>query len=180
MKGFNFLSDEQHQEEFNGRIYAWWFFAACWLHLHRVIGTAGFACLLGRGWDASFPKLVCQHLPKRLLSLIPNKSLTHKCCEDTWDIFSESQNVCMLWSWYTRQMPEGWYINFQPQTPDSQVSTMKRNKNKSKAKLNHTLRSKSTWKKLCQRRLPSHQDEKLLFYFKNWASWQGCKAVLVI
>lgn len=84
MKGFNFLSDEQYQETSGmGEFMSGDFFAACSLHLHRLIGTAGFACLLGGGRGMSFPKLLCQHLLQRPLSLIPGKSLIHKCCEDT-------------------------------------------------------------------------------------------------
>lgn len=146
-----------------------------------MIGTAGFACPRGRRWDVSFPKLVCQHLPQRLLSLIPNKSLIRKCCKDnSLRTFSGKTKmyVCSVTGTEGKCLRDG-TSTFSPKyLPWRGREQQKLNK----AKPNHTPRSKSALKKLCQRRLPSHPDEKPLFYFKNWASWQawkGCACYLV-
>lgn len=185
MKGFNFLSDEQHQEA-SGRSYAWWFFAAYSLHLYRVIGTARFACLLGKGWDVSFPKLVCQHLPHRLLSLIPNKSLFHKCCEETsLGTFSgrTEMYVCSVTRTQGKCLRDGTSAFSPSSWPDSQVSTMKRKETLTiKAKQNLTLLSeaKALWRNFVREGSPVTQMKSYCFTLKTEHLDKTGKSVLVI
>lgn len=76
----------------------------------------------------------------------------------------------MLRNWYTRQMPEGWDINFQPQIPDFKVSTMKRKgTTETKAKQNLTILSeaKALWRNFVREGSPATQMKSYCFTLKT-------------
>lgn len=103
-------------------------------------------------------------------------------CEDIWNVFRENWDGCMLCNWYARQTSEGWDINTEPQLFIwfSSIYHGEGETTKIKAKLlkpNRPFNSRSRREEtLIDKGPQATQIKKLLFSFKNQASWQGWKS----